>query len=129
MISDIQSSPGRNIALQDFFKQGVQGLIGVGDEQSALPRAVVVQHMHDLHCCVCLASAGGAHHHCQAGLHPRLDGLDLQRTPTLSWRYLEHSHSAFKLQRAPIPQLVFLDNSILCAATGRCQGRLARGPS
>lgn len=75
MLNSIQQhcSPCRYITLQDLLEQVIQGLVGVGDEQGALTRAVVVQHMHDLHCCICFACSWGPYHHGQPRLHPRFD--------------------------------------------------------
>lgn len=79
MLNSIQQgcSPCRYITLQDLLKQVIQGLVGVGDEQGALARAVVVKHMHDLHCCVCFACSWGPYHHGQSRLHARLDCFHL----------------------------------------------------
>ena len=52
-------------------------LIGVGDEERALTRTVVVQHIHDLYRSVGLAGSGGAHDHRQSGLDARHDRLHL----------------------------------------------------
>ena len=46
-------------------------LIGVGDEKRALPRAVVVQHVHDLYRGIGLSGSGGPHDHRQSGLDAR----------------------------------------------------------
>ena len=52
-------------------------LVGVRDEEGALGGAVVIQHVHDLHCRVCFACAGWAHHHGQPWLRAGLYGLHL----------------------------------------------------
>ena len=50
----------------------------MGDEQRALAGAVVVQHVHDLHGCVCLARARRPHHHRQPRLSACSDSFHLE---------------------------------------------------
>lgn len=49
----------------------------MGNEQCALAGAIVVEHMHDLHGCVCLACARRPNHHCQPWLRACSDGFHL----------------------------------------------------
>lgn len=99
-------SPCRYITLQDLLKQVIQGLVGVGDEQGALARAVVVQHMHDLHCCICFACSRGPYHHGQPRLHSRLDGFHL-------CGYAHTSGNAISTERKPAA-LGCITKALLC---------------
>jgi hypothetical protein len=60
----------RGAHLHDFLKKIVQGLVGMGDEQCALGRTIVVKYIQDLDSCICLASTRWTHHHGQPWLHP-----------------------------------------------------------
>lgn len=60
----------RGAHLHDFLKKIIQGLVGMGDEQCALGRTIVVKYIQDLDSCICLASTRWTHHHGQPWLHP-----------------------------------------------------------
>ena len=68
-----------HLAAQEYAR-----LVGVRDKQGALRRAVVIEHVHDLHRRVCLARAWRANHHGQPWLHARPDRLHLTAQRTMS---------------------------------------------
>ena len=67
-----------NVQRHDLLKQLIQRLVRVRDNQRALVRVIVIQIRDNLHCHVRFARARRSHHHGQARLHARADGLDLR---------------------------------------------------
>ncbi len=115
--------PGRHITLQDLLEQVIEGLVGVGDEQGALARAVVVQHMHDLHCSVSLPCSWGTHHHCQPRLHAGLDCLHLYAEAT-GVKILTASTCMQTHQLFSTPKRLFAFRNVVPTLENKTQKRL-----
>mmetsp|Transcript_15961 Transcript_15961/g.37845 ORF Transcript_15961/g.37845 Transcript_15961/m.37845 type:complete len:271 (-) Transcript_15961:3035-3847(-) len=76
-LAEAEEVTGRDVSLHDLCEEVVQRLVGVGDQQSALVRVRVVQHVHDLNSHVCFARPGRANHHGEPRLNTRQDRLHL----------------------------------------------------
>ena len=78
-VAETQQVPLVHVALHDLFKQVVQRLVRVRDQQRAVIRVLAVQVDHDLHGHIGLARAGRSDHHREPDVSARANRLDLHR--------------------------------------------------